>query len=226
MTRLSELGAVRRRPLAKDNGQGTMDNGEREAGLDFGADVETVGVTSGGTPALPAAANEVRERPQAVRVPSRVERIEVDAVVGGCLMKITVAGMFPPDVLPWLKSLDPSVKVRDDFPSKGAFGKRETKRARLKAVTLKASANGTFIDLLCKGEKSVSVTVSKKSADGFIAALAGTGKVYQENIEELQAAFDSKGNATVMLDDDEAVDVEYWVTEDGKAFMESVHPGN
>lgn len=210
MTRLSELGQVR--PAKASSG----DNG-----LDFGADV--VPPKSIAPKPLRAVASPVVGELVDVEGMERVERIEVDAVVGGCLMKITLSGFAPQDVLPWLKSCDAGCKVRDDFPAKGAFGKRETKRARLKAVTLKASANGTFIDLLCKGEKSVSVTVSKKSADGFIAALSGTGRVYQDNLDELQAAFDSKGNATVMLDDAEAVDVEYWTTEDGKAFMESLH---
>ena len=158
--------------------------------------------------------------------PVHPARIEVEAVVGGCLMRLHLENMSPAGVLPWLKGIDPNCKVRDDFPAKGGgFGKRETKRARLKAINLKASPNGTFIDLVCKAEKAVSVTVSKKNADGFVAALAATGRVIEENLAELQGAIDAKGQATVMLDDTEAVDVEYWTSEDGKSFMEALHAG-
>ena len=146
-------------------------------------------------------------------------------MIGGCLMRLHINDMSPAQVLPWIKSLDPACKVRDDFPAKGggAFGKRDTKRARLKAITLKASASGTFIDLVCKGEKTVSVAVSKKNADGFVSALAATGRISADNLDELQAAVDAKTAATVMLEEEEAVEVEYWTTEDGKNFMEALH---
>lgn len=217
MTSLSELG--RKKPAAAAPAP------KVDAGLDFGeADVAapqaiepvaTATKTQTGMVAAPQAATPLCDWPQ----------IEVEAVIGGCLMRLHITDMSPAQVLPWLKSLDPACKVRDDFPAKGggAFGKRDTKRARLKAITLKASANGTFIDLVCKAEKSVSVTVSKKNADGFIAALTATGKVYTENLDELQAALDTKGNSTVMLESEEAVDVEYWTSADGKSFMEALH---
>jgi len=205
MTSLSELGkrrAAAPAPVPAD-----------DPGLDFGAsEVATV-----------AAPRAIEPHPSGQEHP----QIEVEAVIGGCLMRLHINDMSPAQVLPYLKSLDPACKVRDDFPAKGgAFGKKETKRARLKAITLKASPNGTFIDLVCKGEKTVSVTVSKKNADGFVAALGATGKVSAENLVELEAAVDGKTQATVMLDSEEAVDVEYWTTEDGKSFMEALHPAS
>lgn len=216
MTSLSELG--RKKPAAAAPAP------KVDPGLDFGV--------AASTPAdlLPRTSKTTAETVAAPRATAPHSfgdwpQIEVEAVIGGCLMRLHITDMSPAQVLPWLKSLDPACKVRDDFPAKGggAFGKRDTKRARLKAITLKASANGTFIDLVCKAEKSVSVTVSKKNADGFIAALTATGKVYTENLDELQAALDTKGNATVMLEKEEAVDVEYWTSEDGKSFMEALH---
>lgn len=155
----------------------------------------------------------------------RVERIEVDAVIGGCLMKLSVSGVEPAGVLPWLRTLDPACKVRDDFPAKAAFGKRETKRARLMVITLRASDNGLFIDLVCKGDAEVSVAVGKKKAPEFIGMLAGTNRVSDEHLDKLQTAADGKGQATVILDSTEAVDVEYWSSDDGKAFLESLHAG-
>ena len=213
MTSLSELGKKKNAPAPA-----------ADAGLDFG-EVAAPQATAAPqrTPPAPPQAGAMQAR---ISTPlGEHPQIEVEAVIGGCLMRLHITDMSPAQVLPYLKSIDPGCKVRDDFPAKGggAFGKRETKRARLKAITLKASANGTFIDLVCKGEKSVSVTVSKKNADTFISTLAGIGKVTVENLDELQAAFDAKASATVMLEREEAVDVEYWTTEDGKAFMEAMH---
>lgn len=209
MTSLSELGKKKAAAPAPAPAE--------DPGLDFGAsEVATPQATAAMfTQDYAKAARNVVEHPQ----------IEVEAVIGGCLMRLHIADMSPVQVLPYLKSLDPACKVRDDFPAKGggAFGKRETKRARLSAVMLKASPNGVFIDLLCKAEKGVSVSVSKKTSDTFIASLAATGKIHDENIEALQAAVDTKTTATVMLESDETVDVEYWTMEDGKSFMEALH---
>ncbi len=210
MTSLSELG--KKRPAAA--APKPADDGS----LDFGTAVES--------PARAVVQVAAPRATQPLPLGQEHPQIEVEAVIGGCLMRLHITDMSPAQVLPYLKGLDPGCKVRDDFPAKGGgFGKKETKRARLKAITLKASTNGTFIDLVCKAEKSVSVTVSKKNADGFIAALTATGKVYTENLDELQAALDAKGNATVMLESEEAVDVEYWTSEDGKSFMEALHAG-
>lgn len=207
MTSLSELGKKKTAAVAPVPAD--------DPGLDFGSsEVAAPQATAVAVPLDYSKAARHVEHPQ----------IEVEAVIGGCLMRLHINDMSPVQVLPWLKSLDPACKVRDDFPAKGgAFGKKETKRARLKAITLKASPNGTFIDLVCKSEKSISVTVSKKNADGFVAALTATGKIYTDNLDELQAAVDAKGNATVMLEAEEAVDVEYWTSEDGKSFMEALH---
>lgn len=154
---------------------------------------------------------------------AEVLQIEVDAVVGGCLMKIALSGVAPMEVLPWLRSLDPAAKVRDDFPAKGAFGKRDTKRARLMVITLRASDAGLFIDLVCMGEAEVSVGIGKKKAPEFIGLLGATGVVGADRIQKLEAAAASKGQATVILGESERVEVEYWTTDDGKAFFESLH---
>lgn len=156
---------------------------------------------------------------------SLVERVEVDVVLGGVLMKITfAAGMDPSGVLPYLRSLDPGCKVRDDFPSKSFGGKRERLRARLLVITLKASDNGLFIDLVCRGESDLSVKVSKKKAGEFRGLLAGTGQVSEAHLETIDGAIASKGTATVVLGGEESVEVEYWTADDGAAFLENLHP--
>lgn len=204
MTSLSELGKKKTAPAPAAAVADGLDFGEKDPG---------------------PPAEERRPAPAPVlRTAQESIQIEVEAVVGGCLMRLHIADMSPAQVLPWLKSLDPGVKVRDDFPKGGAgFGKKETKRARLMVITLKASDNGTFIDLVCKGESEVSVTVSKKRAGEFVGMLAGTQQVTDEHLDKLQGAMDSKGQATVILDSTEPVDVEYWTSDDGKAFMEALH---
>ena len=217
MTSLSELGKRKAAPVPAD-----------DDGLDFGqAAAAVVAPRAIETGAEPRAIEPSKSnKPQTGMSAPLGEwpQIEVEAVVGGCLMRLHVTDMSPAQVLPWLKSLDPGVKVRDDFPKGGAgFGKKETKRARLMVITLKASDNGTFIDLVCKGESEVSVTVSKKRAGEFIGMLAGTQRVTDEHLDKLQGAMDNKGQATVILDGSEPVDVEYWTSDDGKAFMEALH---
>lgn len=156
-----------------------------------------------------------------------VRWLEVEAVVGGCLMRLHLEGIRPEGVLSWLKGIDPGVKVRDDFPRGGAggFGKRDTKRARLMVITLKASDNGLFIDLVAQGESDVSVKVSKKKAPEFVGLLSATGRVSEEKLEKLEGAVSAKGQATVILGDDEWVEVEYWTGDDGAAFLEALHAG-
>lgn len=197
---------------------------DQSDGLDFGSPAPAPTATP--APSAPSPGTRVARRPiERQDDPVVVQRIEVDAVIGGCLMKITLgAGMSPEGVLPYLRTLDPNCKVRDDFPSKSFGGKRETLRARLLVITLRATDNGLFIDLVCRGEKDVSVAVSKKKAPEFRDLIAGCGKVSSEHLESIDTAIVSKGSATVVLVGDEAVDVEYWTTDDGKAFLEALHP--
>jgi len=159
-------------------------------------------------------------------LPIRVAGIEVEAAVHGCLMKIRLEGnVCPSDVLPWLKSLDPGVKVRDDFPKGkfgGGFGSKDTKLARLMMVTARITDTGKFVELACQNGDDVMVKVSKKASETFLADLRALGVVSEKSMAKLEKAFDDKGNAMVILTKAEPLGVRYWTTEDGNAhFLDS-----
>jgi hypothetical protein len=153
-----------------------------------------------------------------------VESVELEAVIGGALMRLKLKGgqLSPVEVLPLLKAVDPNVKVRDDFPSKN-FGKRDSKLTRAMVINLDASRNGsTFIDIICQNGDDLKVGVSKKHSDGFVKLIGDLGKVSAKNITKLAEAQESKKSATVILTEEEQFGVLYWTTDDGKAFLEGV----
>jgi hypothetical protein len=153
-----------------------------------------------------------------------IDKIELDAVIGGALMRLTLAGgVDPTQVKPAIMAADPSAKVRDDFP-RGGFGggNRETKTARCVVINVRVTDSGKFIDLVCQNGEDLSVAVSKKKADGWLDELKALNKLSVKNLDKLQAAFDSKGAATVILSEDQQFGVGYWKTDDGKAFMENM----
>ena len=56
---------------------------------------------------------------------SRIERVEVEAIVGGALQKITFGvGHDPAKTLEALRKLDAGAKVHTEFRRGGGFGKR------------------------------------------------------------------------------------------------------
>lgn len=152
----------------------------------------------------------------------RVEKIEVEAVVCGVLQRVTLTGCAPDQVGAYLKALDPTCKTRDDFPSKSFGGKKETKSAILMVITLRASDSGLFIDLVCQGESDVSVSVGKKKAPDFRNELAALGKISAANLAKIDDAIANKGQTTIIFHETDGIQVNYWTTDDGKAFYESL----
>lgn len=153
-----------------------------------------------------------------------VKEVSVEAVVCGVLQRITLEeGTNPADVLPWLKSLDPDCKVRDDFPRSGKFGGgRETKLARALTIHARITDSGKFVDMVCQNGDDLTVAVSKKSADSFLGDLRALGKLTEKNLGKLETAFESKKEVTIILTDPEQFGVHFWKTDDGKAFMDSL----
>jgi hypothetical protein len=141
------------------------------------------------------------------------------------LQRIRFAGgVNPAEVHGMLRSLDPGVKVRDAFPSKFGGGNRETKLARALVINLRITDSGKFIDLICQNGEDLSVSVSKKNSDGFLDQLKALGKLHDKNLGRCEKAFAEKGAAAVILSDEEQFGVQYWKTDDGKAFMEGMVP--
>ncbi|MFA6243908.1 MAG: hypothetical protein WC655_23395 [Candidatus Hydrogenedentales bacterium] len=156
-------------------------------------------------------------------VVSRIAGIEIEAIVGGALQRIKfVEGTNPGEVLAMLKSIDGAAQVRTEFPSKSFGGKRDTKEARAIVLNVRVTDSGKFIDLISKNGEDLSVAVSKKAADTFLESLKALNKLDPKNLAKVEKAFAEKGTATIILTEPEQFGVRYWMTDDHKAFMESM----
>ncbi len=154
-----------------------------------------------------------------------IQSTECEAVVGGALQRITFKpGTNPADVGTLLRTLDPNAKVRDDFPRKSFGGGRDTKAASVSVIQLRVSDSGKFWDLIGQNGDDISISVSKKNSDGFLDQLKGLNRLNEKHIAKLQEALDKKGQATVILPEDEKFGAKYWTSDDGKAFLDSIEP--
>ena len=172
----------------------------------------------------PAAQEAPQVAPQAIDgILDHIEGIEVEAVVGGALQRIRLrAGTNPALVAALLKTLDPGAEVRSAFPARGNFGSRETKTARVLVIQARVTDGGAFIDLIGRNGADLSVSVSKKSAAGFLDAVKALGKLSDTHLQTLDKAWADKAQATIILPESEQFGVQYWTTDDGKAFMDSL----
>jgi hypothetical protein len=149
--------------------------------------------------------------------------IEIEAVVGGALQRIRFgAGTNPGEVKAMLVSIDPGVKVREDFPSKGMGGQRATKQARALVINVRVTDSGKFIDLICQNGEDLSVSVSRKSSDTFLEQLKGLNRLNEVHLGKIESAFSQKGTATVVIKDGEQFGVNYWTSDDGKNYLDSM----
>ena len=194
------------------------------------------GVASASRSTSPAAAKVERDEslptPSAVAepiqkddfLPGLFDGLEIEAVVAGVLMKVRfTAGVTPASAVESLRRADPGAKFRDDFPSKGAFGKRETKTARALVLNADVRDSGKFISItVTSGSDDLSVSVGKKIADEWLGKVEALGKLTDRNVEKLRAAFENKKPATIVLGEAEQFGVRYWTTDDGKAFLDDM----
>ena len=140
-------------------------------------------------------------------------------MVNGCLMRIDFkAETSPMLVADALKVM--GAKVRDDFPSRGNFGKKETKLARALTIIARVTESGKFIDVVAQNGEDLSISVTKKKADDFAGEIKALGKVHEKNLAKLEKVMAEKGNATIILSEDEQFGVQFWTTDDGKAFYD------
>lgn len=151
-----------------------------------------------------------------------VERIEVEAVVGGVLQKITVTGVSPEKTGDFLRGLDPACKVRDAFPMKAMGGNRETKSAAVAVIVLDVRESGKFWSFIATrpdGEE-VNVKVGKAKSDAVLEQLRALGRLSDGHFAKLEGAIDTKKSATVILEDASRFGVKYWTGDDGSAFAD------
>ena len=152
-----------------------------------------------------------------------IATVNIEAVIGGALMRIEFTAVNPAEVAAFLRGLDPSAKFRDDFP-RGGFGgnKRETKLTRCVVISADVREMGKFINLTCQNGDDITVAVSKKAAEDWLPKLEALGKLSEHNLTKLQHAFTDRKSATVILTPEEQFGVAYWTTDDGKAFLDAM----
>ncbi len=151
-----------------------------------------------------------------------VHKVEVEAVVGGALQRITLFGCPPELVVEYLKWRDPNAKVRDDFPSKKSWGSRETKTASVKTITGRVTGSGKFIDLISDaGDTDIMVSVPKKLSGEFLTLVSSLQRLGDRSLARLTAGLEKEGSFVVSLGEGEGFGVAYWTAEDGKHIADS-----
>lgn len=176
---------------------------------------------------LPAP-NSATFNPPSDPAPIKLDSISLDAVVGGALMQLRFSGQTPPTAIkPWILSLDPAAKIRDDFPAKNFGQSRDLKTARALVVTLKKYNDNLSLDFLCQTPEGDNLTASpyRNAAAKIVQALAALPNLTPANkakIEQIQAA---TGNPTLplVLTPEEQFGVKYW-TKDGSHIAEEITP--
>lgn len=96
--------------------------------------------------------------------------IEIEAVIGGALMRVTfVAGTNPAQVPALIREIDPAVQFRDSFPTRGGGGARATQGAKVLVITVEGRGDSIFIKLTAttKDGDDTSISVSKKRSGDF-----------------------------------------------------------
>jgi len=172
-------------------------------------------------PAAPAAEQSAGFYPPIS--PDIVAKIEIEAVVGGALQRITfAAGINPASVKGFLLALDPAAKVRDDFPSRNFGNGKNTKTARAMMLTLRITPSGKFCDLACRNGDDIMVSVPRKLSDGFPDSLATLNRLTPGNLDKVRKAYKDQSTAVVILSEAEQFCVHYWTSDDGKSFLESL----
>jgi hypothetical protein len=146
--------------------------------------------------------------------------VEIEVVLNGALMRLRFEDLDPREVVPLLRAMDPGVKFRDAFPMKGGPG-RETKKARVLVINARVTDSGKFIDVVAQNGDDISVSVSRKNADGFVDAVKALNRLGGEHLAKLEKAFADKGTVTIILKEPEQFGVAYWVSDDGRPFAES-----
>jgi hypothetical protein len=150
--------------------------------------------------------------------------VEIDAVILGVLMKVCFSrGVTPAEAIGALRAIDAAAKFRDDFPSKPAFGKRETKIARALVLNVDVRESGKFVSITATtGSDDLSIVVGKKIVDEWLGKVSALGKLTDRNVEKIRAAYEVKKSATIVLGESEQFGVRYWTTDDGKAFLDEM----
>lgn len=203
-----------------------MANALKDMLTDTGA--ATPPAKSKAAPPPPAAEPDDQPQGDVAGVLSHIASIELEAVVGGCLQRITFdRGQYgtapnPAQIKGALLTLDPNAKVRDQFFTKGG-GPKDVKTARAQVLIIAVKDTFKKVELVCQNGDDVTVSVGKRDVDEFPIKIEALGKLTPKNLAKVKAAFDDKGEATVILSEPEVFGVKY-VDFGGRLYLEEMTP--
>lgn len=151
--------------------------------------------------------------------------IEIEAIIGGALMRISfIAGTNPAIVPQLLRELDSGAQFRDAFPMRGGGAVRATLKALALFIMIEARGDRTFVKITGTNTDGEDLTInvpSKKAAE-WLPAVEALGKLGTKTLAKLRAATESKRAETAVLLDTEKFGVNYWRTDDGTAYLDSM----
>lgn len=151
--------------------------------------------------------------------------IEIEAIIGGALMRVSFAAGTNPATAPQLlRELDPGAQFREAFYSRGSNASRATLQARALVITAESRGDMTFIKITATNSdgEDLTIAVSKKKAPEWLPAVEALGKLATKTIGKLKAALETKKAATAILSEAEQFGVGYWKADDGTAYLDSM----
>lgn len=156
---------------------------------------------------------------------SLIAGIEIEAIVGGALMRIhLVAGTNPANAANVLRGLDPTCVFRDSFPVRGGGAGRPTLAARALVITIDSRGDSVFIKITAHADDGddISCNVPKKKTADFVPSLEALGKLSEKSLTKLKTGIDTKKSITVILSETETFTVRYWKSDDQSFYLDSV----
>lgn len=177
------------------------------------------------TPPPPPPRRSIQSTSSTPSTPS-IQSIEVEAVVNGALMRVTLSDATPAEALALLRECDPNAQFRTEFPRSGRGGSRDTKSARAVGLMLNIRDSFKGIDIIAvdAGGQEITVSVSKAKAETWPADVAALGRLTDDQVERIRALFERKGTAPIMLADPQQFGVDYWTADDGKSYLDKMTP--
>ena len=157
-----------------------------------------------------------------------ITKIELESVVnstkGPSLQRITFGpGTDPTSILPGLKALDPTAKVRTEFYS-GKGGKRDNKTATVIDLSIKVNDYGGTIDLdaLTTDGEDIIIAVWKNKTQDVKNEILALGRLSEANAEKIKTAFAEKKTVRVRLDEEEYFGANYWTNDKAEFCLDSL----
>ena len=156
---------------------------------------------------------------------AHIESIRVPAILNKCQMDLTFGpGTNPMAIAPGLKAMDPSVKLKTEFFTKGGFGKKDNKTATVIDLSIKVNDYGGTIDLdaLTTDGEDIIIAVWKNKTQDVKNEILALGRLSEANAEKIKTAFAEKKTVRVRLDEEEYFGANYWTNDKGEFCLDSL----